>query len=123
MSSTVGCGSGGFLCRLGERWRGVLLPEAEGGRRRVHGRDEYVFRQPFHHKVVFHFQVSGDGGFHLQGERCGGAFWSIRGMCRLIWRRLDGASGGLLRKGDAPTARCSTRWSRMAWWWSVAGRR
>ena len=37
-------------------------------------------------------------------------------------RPSDGAWGGCLRKGEGPTARCSTRWSGMAWWLPAAGR-
>ena len=56
---------GGVLRCLGWRWGGAVLPEAGGGRRGVHGCDHDVFRQPFHHEVVFPLQVSGDGGFRL----------------------------------------------------------
>ena len=38
-------------------------------------------------------------------------------------RPSDGARGGRLRKGDGPTARCSTRWTGMAWRRSAAGRK
>ena len=90
MVPAVGCGPGGSLCRLGKRWRGALLPEARGGGSSVPGCDQDMFHQPFHHEVVLPFQVSGDGGFRLQGEECGGAFRSRRGMCRLIWWALVG---------------------------------
>ena len=43
-------------------WNPPLLPQASPG---VHGCDQDVFRQPFHHEVVFPLQVSGHGGFRL----------------------------------------------------------
>ena len=55
----------GVLRHLGWSWRGAVLPEAPGRRRGVHGRDQDVFGQPFHHEVVCPFKVSGDGGFRL----------------------------------------------------------
>ena len=56
---------GGVLRCLGWRPGGAVFPEAGGGHRGVHGCDQDVFRQPFHHEVVFPLQVSGDGGFRL----------------------------------------------------------
>ena len=55
----------GVLRCLGQRSGGAVLPEAGGGRRGVHGCDQDVLHQPFHHEVVFPLQVSGDGGFRL----------------------------------------------------------
>ena len=56
---------GGILNCLGQKWEGAVLPGAGGGHRGVHGCDQDVLRQPFHHEVVFPLQVSGDGGFRL----------------------------------------------------------
>ena len=64
MSSAVGPGLGAS-CAAWARVGAGRFPEAGGGRRSVHGRDQDVFRQPFHHEVAFLLQVSGDGGFRL----------------------------------------------------------
>ena len=65
MSAVVGPGLGASCAAWNRGGEGRCSSEAGGGRRGVHGRDQDVFRQPFHHEVVFPLQVSGDGGFRL----------------------------------------------------------
>ena len=78
----------------------MVLTEAGGGCRSVHGRDQDVFCEPFIHEEVFPFQIPGDGGFRHSGEDCDGTFGSRRGMCQLICgRSSDGAWGGLPQEG------------------------
>ena len=65
MSLAVGPVSGASCAAWTRGGEGRSSQRLEGGRRGVHGCDQDVFRQPFHHEVVFPLQVSGDGGFRL----------------------------------------------------------
>ena len=60
MSSAVGPVSGASCAAWARGGEG-----RSSQNRGVHGCDQDVFRQPFHHEVVFPLQVSGDGGIRL----------------------------------------------------------
>ena len=76
----------------------MILPEASSGRCSARGRDQDVFRQPFHKELVFSF--SGNGGFGLQGAECKGFFGSLCGVCWVIWLTSVGwGVGGALQEG------------------------
>ena len=49
MSSSVGPGLGASCAAWARGLREAILPEDGGGRCSVHGRDRFVFNQPFHH--------------------------------------------------------------------------